>query len=718
MTFGKEKFQSRFRRKQALKYAALGWAVVPLYTVKNGQCSCGGGCTNPGKHPMTRHGVNDATTEPNQIKAWWAKWTSANIGIAPGRESGIIVLDIDPRNGGDRRLKKLENKLGALPGTVTANTGGGGQHLFFRHPAFKVRKDTAGKRVGRGIDVLSDGCIVVVPPSRHASGQRYAWVERKSFLDIEPAKLPKTWRIRLRTNTANKSVLDNSRQAQALIPEGQRNTQLTRLAGTLQRANMSREAISAALHKENETKCQPPLETSEVDEIVKSIGRYPALGDGTDPAEALTQLVLDRHFRGGKHLLRGTDGRFWHYNGRLWRAVTDEWVSGKVLKIVQANPIKGQKTAALLSQVLTLLKAKLAVENDPLALAANPRPIINCANGELWIGENGEIDLRRHRAKSYLRHCLDVEYDPEAKCPEYDRTVGQIFSAAENPKAMVRHWNELAGYIIQSRRNIPLVLILLGRGDNGKTKLLETVTRLLGSELVYAQRVDELEKSRFTMGSLFGKHLLVDDDVRAGARLPDGILKTISEAKEVTGELKYGPAFNFVVRTVPVLLCNNVPSLADLSHGIQRRLMVIPFDRIFTGKDRDRFLFDRIWKNELPGVLNRALAGYRRVLRRQANFKPPLAVKAATRRWLQQANPLPAFIEAHCLPKSGAKCTVQEFYDAYSMWTRSMGYTLTQTQQTVDRNLCHLGFATKKGNQGKMIVGLKLGPSSFRGYRS
>jgi putative DNA primase/helicase len=168
-------------------------------------------------------------------------------------------------------------------------------------------------------------------------------------------------------------------------------------------------------------------------------------------------------------------------------------------------------------------------------------------------------------------------------------------------------------------------------------------------------------------------------------------------SKEVTGELKYGPAFNFVVRTVPVLLCNNVPSLADLSHGMQRRLTVIPFDRIFTGADRDRFLFDRIWKDELPGVLNRALAGYRRVLKRQANFEPPLAVLNATKRWLQQANPLPAFIEDQCTQRPGAKCTVKDFYDAYSAWTRSMGYTLTQTQQTVDRNLSHLGFATKKG---------------------
>jgi hypothetical protein len=92
-------------------------------------------------------------------------------------------------------------------------------------------------------------------------------------------------------------------------------------------------------------------------------------------------------------------------------------------------------------------------------------------------------------------------------------------------------------------------------------------------------------------------------------KVPDGILKTISEAKEVTGEYKYKSPFNFTVRTVPVLLCNNIPSLADLSHGMLRRLQVIPFDRTFTGDDKDSGLFDRIWADELPGVLNRALRG-------------------------------------------------------------------------------------------------------------
>ena len=120
---------------------------------------------------------------------------------------------------------------------------------------------------------------------------------------------------------------------------------------------------------------------------------------------------------------------------------------------MKATTVKGQKTASLLSQVITLLKAKLATENDPLAFVANPLPIINCANGELWIGDDGEFRLRSHKPNSYLRHCLDVEYDPHAECPEYDRAVREIFSAAENPEEMVPHWNELAGYLIQSRRN-------------------------------------------------------------------------------------------------------------------------------------------------------------------------------------------------------------------------------------------------------------------------
>jgi putative DNA primase/helicase len=711
MGSGKKVPPSKSRKAHASRYAEQGWAVVCLHTIrKDGSCSCTAGakCSRRGKHPRTLHGVKDATTDAGQVRSWWAETPLANVGIATGPPSGILVLDVDPRHGGTETLQKLEAEFGPLPVTVTARTGGGGRHLIFQYPSFQVRKDSSGKLLGPGLDILSDGCIMVAPPSKHGSGKRYHWEEGKAPKDIEPATLPGTWLGRLRGNTA---VIDSAQPpAERLVVEGHRNSYLTSIAGTIQRSGASPEALLAALAAENRVKCSPPLDTAEVDKIVASVTQYPAppIRDGADAAEGLMHLVLDRYFGGGKHLMLSTDGRFWHYEVRLWRPVQDQWVAGKVLETIEGNPVKNQKTASVLSQVLTLLKAKLAAKDDLLGFVAEPAPVINCSNGELWIAQDGNVELRPHRPESYLRHCLDVAYDPEAACPEYDQAVLEIFGKADNPKAMVRHWNELLGYVIQPKRNIPLIVILYGSGDNGKTKLIGTATRLLGSQLVHAQRVDDLDKNRFAIGSLFGKYLFVDDDVRAGARLPDGILKTISEAKEVTGELKYQRSFNFVVRTVPVLLCNNIPSLADLSHGMVRRLMVIPFDRTFTKDEKDPDLFDRIWDNELSGVLNRALRGHQRLLERGTKFKYPMAVSQAGTHLLQQANPLPAFIEAHCSKKGGGGCLVQDFYRAYSTWTHDMGYTLTQTQQVVTRNLQHLGFATKKTNRGIAVLGLTL----------
>ena len=243
---------------------------------------------------------------------------------------------------------------------------------------------------------------MVAPPSRHLSGNRYRWEDGKSFRDLEPAPLPEPWLDRMRGSTPAPGDADNApAQPAELVPEGQRNTHLTSLAGTLHRSGASPKAITAALMAENAAKCTTALDIAEVEKIVASVSKYPAaqLGDGADAAEALMQLALDQHFNGGKRLMLSTDGRFWHYDIRLWCVVPDQWVARKVLEVIEANPIKGQKSASLLGQVITLLKAKLAVKDDLLSFVANPPPIINCSNGELWIAEDGSAELRPHRPK-------------------------------------------------------------------------------------------------------------------------------------------------------------------------------------------------------------------------------------------------------------------------------------------------------------------------------
>jgi putative DNA primase/helicase len=378
------------------------------------------------------------------------------------------------------------------------------------------------------------------------------------------------------------------------------------------------------------------------------------------------------------------------------------------LKTIRLLPDRGgQRTASLMKQVATLLEGELAVEDDLLRFTADTPSVINCANGELWISDDGAVHFWPHRPKSYLRQCLDVSYDPSAQCPTYDSALAEIFSNAEDPQAMVRHWHEVVGYLIQPRRHIPLILICVGGGSNGKSMLVQTITRLLGPGLVSAQRIENLDKHRFASASLLGKLLLVDDDVRAGIRLPDGELKKISEAKPITAEHKYGPTFDFVVRSVPILLCNNVASLADVSHGMERRLMVLPFDRTFRD-DADPTLFPTIWKTEMAGVLNRGIDGLQRLLQR-GHFDMPIAVRRAKDKWLQEANPLTSFVDECCGRDPVGKCLLQEFYDRYRHWAQQRGYTKTQQYQTVRRNLENLGFPTKKGNRGLVIMGLTLG---------
>lgn len=180
------------RLQHALAYAELGFRVLPVHTIRNGVCSCrkGKSCKHPGKHPRTKHGVKDATTDPEKIKRWWTQNADSNVGIATGAGSEIVVLDIDPRNNGSESLAKLVDRLGPFPPTVESLTGGGGGHLIFCHPGGHVGNSQSAEP---GIDIKADGGLIVVPPSIHVSGGRYLWLSSFDPWSIRPAALPEEW---------------------------------------------------------------------------------------------------------------------------------------------------------------------------------------------------------------------------------------------------------------------------------------------------------------------------------------------------------------------------------------------------------------------------------------------------------------------------------------------------------------------------------------------
>jgi hypothetical protein len=141
-----------------------------------------------GKHPRTHHGLKEASRNPDRIWSWWRRWPEANVGIRTGQESGLVVLDLDFRHGGEASLEELEATYDRLPATLTAHSGGGGRHLYFQHPGGHISNSTQLSGFS-GLDVRADGGYIVAPPSLHLSGQHYHWEEPMQPLAVLPSWL-------------------------------------------------------------------------------------------------------------------------------------------------------------------------------------------------------------------------------------------------------------------------------------------------------------------------------------------------------------------------------------------------------------------------------------------------------------------------------------------------------------------------------------------------
>jgi hypothetical protein len=257
------------RLKVALGCARLGWPVIPLYWLEDGDCSCSNlKCSDAGKHPLTVNGVTNATTDDTWIRTWWEEFPEANIGIATGAPSGLVVLDVDPRHGGDASLRELEKLYGPLPDGPRVRTGGGGEHLYFSHPGGTI-KSVVG--LLPGLDIRGDGVYVVGPGSNHLSGNTYMWQQGRTPVKLSLPSIP-TWLHDM--GTKGQSPQHQHQPHIAIIPDSERNSTLASLAGTMRNRGMSPAAIEAALLQENRVRCKPPLGDAEVSRIAASIGRY------------------------------------------------------------------------------------------------------------------------------------------------------------------------------------------------------------------------------------------------------------------------------------------------------------------------------------------------------------------------------------------------------------------------------------------------------------
>jgi hypothetical protein len=237
----------------ALQYAAHGWRVFPLV---------------PGaKQPLTAHGFRDATTDEDQILSWWSSTPEANIGIATGRGSGIVVLDIDMKNAKDGYTSAKELGIDPADTPVQVVTASRGAHLYF---AYDAAIGNSASKLGVGLDTRGEGGYVVVPPSQ-IKGQPYMWLG--SFKQ-PPSKVPAAMieKMQAPASLASKRTTDDWLHLLDGVGEGSRQDTLPRIVGKLYASAPDFAMARALAHLWNERN-QPPLSAKEVDECCDRIER-------------------------------------------------------------------------------------------------------------------------------------------------------------------------------------------------------------------------------------------------------------------------------------------------------------------------------------------------------------------------------------------------------------------------------------------------------------
>jgi putative DNA primase/helicase len=708
----------------ALSCAARGWPVFPLHTPVTGSrgstCSCRrDDCQNIGKHPRTLKGLTDASIDPAQIRLWWEKFPEANVGLRTG--NCLVVLDVDPKSGGDESLDAFEAANGKLPHTPTSLTGSGGRHFLFSSE--DVVRNSAGL-IGPGLDIRGDGGYIVAPPSLHASGKRYEW-ELSSTPDETPiAPMPAPLRAAATRKRAGKSAASDP--VSETIGEGERNDTMFRLAASLRSKGLTEDGVRAALLVENVKRCVPPLDEVEVVKIAESVAKYApghsAEFDEQHPPRTRLRVVKDGPTGGGsggpppaptgggildrgdavelaQYLLLDLRGDspdpvvydrsgFWRYDDTTGTftlidpAVVYRTVAGYAGRFYRTKD--GPKPLKLSDTAITgAIKAASQFAAQPGFFNEAPSGLA-FRNGFVVVS-GGTIRMESHGPEHRALHAMEFDYDATAQAPRWSRFLAEVFTypdeAGMPTETQSAVSSDRAGRIglLQEHAGACLVgiavdhaacLVLTGEGANGKSVYLQCIKALFPSAAT-SSIAPQLWENRFYLAELAGVRL------NAVAELPERDILESETFKAVVGGDALMVARKhqrpFTLRSIAghLFACNALPGTKDQSDGFWRRFLVVPFERRFTEAERDLTLARKLVSSELPGIAAWAIEGARR-LQERGRYEPPASSIDAKQEWQRESDQVRQFIE-ECTADGGRMSPTRAF-ESYAFWSKRTGH--------------------------------------------
>ena len=659
------------------KFHALGLCVIPLHP-------------GPGTGPDDKTPKKpDASVLPNgewrqfqdrhpthaELKTWFGNGVQRNAAVVCG-PSRVVVVESD--------TPEAEAWVAAnLPSTPMATRSGRGIHRYYQMPASWPADETLPRTIGPlNVEVKSGDQYVVLPGSVHPSGHVYAEIEPwpstleavPEFPWVEIARLDK---VSWEASKAPAPPLPTE------VSEGGRNTTLFREGCRHRRLGYSEEEICAFLKTLNHTRCTPPLAEREVEAIAHSCSKYEPADDTfklTEEGDADFFASLN-----AGHLLYDHRMKRWmRFDEHHWRKDSDGHVGRLAVDAVRARQAAALKITDSAQRKVHMKWAMDGEQRRRLtnlrALAQDVRSLAD--DGTNWDKDkyvlgvaNGVVDLRTGqlrdgRPEDRITRVAPVSMDANASIDAWSKFVLDICA---DDAELASYLQVVVGYSLTGLVDEHCFWMFHGGGSNGKGTLLNILADILSEHSwtmpFPANRSGTWSESlgEYQRAALVGRRLVISQETAEASRMNTQFMKSLTGGDPVAARNPYGEPFNFESEAKFFLAVNNKPEVHDDSHGMWRRVRLVPFNRTFP---QDPTFAQRLQANK-PGILRWAVEGAVRYFRE--GMVTPESVKVATEEYRAESDPLVAFFEECCRFAPRHRTNATELYRAYQRWAATKG---------------------------------------------
>jgi len=731
----------------AERYSEYNLAVFPCY----------------GKKPSITEWSKYCDEKPTdeEINAWIKSYSSNTaIGLPLGKANELIAFDFDyawpddPKNepkGITREefeieRKEIENALiSMLPNSPCKKVGKPGKWTAFFRPNGIAKTFRADRRGIRVFDVLYDGTQTILPPSIHPDTKKpYEWVGKDiiSSLDILPELT-----LNKIEEYATKIFLPKNKEAGEKTTSG-RNDILKSAAYGLFKRGLTPEASAPHLVDIDKDKNQPPLfsDKSEFSTLYKTPEKaalkfaksnYKTFKSNVfkepnhaaaSPEEAKEpeqigfyylyliprddggvkkvyvpqyELMADDSF--DKKQMCFDDSQSLLYNGKHW-----DWMSKNHLNnYIWTNNTSVIKPAHIDSFAKSIRsRCHITAFNFKDTTAK-----INCNNVIVDV-KTGAIEPHSY---SYLyKYCLPVDYTKDAKHPEWDKFLKEIFCGDQE---LIDLMQLIFGYVlIGGDPFLHRAFVLYGTGRNGKSTLLDVLRALVGHGSYSTVSMAKLDRE-FSIVTLDGKLANIVEETPTD-EINAEVFKAMVGGGEVQAAHKGFEEFTLRVQARFLFACNEMPVFKDKSIGLSDRLVFIPFEKYFEEGERDTSIKQKLMA-ELSGILTWAIEGAKKIAK-EKKLNVPKKCTDTKEIYRRESDSIYAwFNEKIRVDAEGEGIELSDLYDRYVEWTSEEGHK-PYGKNKFSKRLKAL-IETECSKSGIKIIEsfgkFYKGPIQFRGYK-